>query len=1067
MRATSIIAAAVGAALIGVSAGADAQSARNRVHTDIPPEALGPALRSLAQEFGFQIVYPSKDIAALRTPGVSGSFTLEEALEHALAGTGLTYRYVDLHTITILPISRAAAVAADDPPAGAPEHLALATGTRGRQASGNRAGERAGDPAPADPPQAAGASANTNSGAGGTSAVPTLQEVVVTGTSIRGGNAQTALPVQILSTADIARTGATSVPQLMQEVSAVSSVGSTTAAQGTGFTTGGLQSVSLHGLGATRTLVLINGLRSSAFGGNAVGEVVDIGAIPVAAIQRVEILKDGASAVYGSDAIAGVVNFILKSDFQGIDASATVGTPTQAGGGTEETASIYAGLGSLENDRYNIGIGLSYDHSSPIMGSSRSYASRYNTQYGNDVTSVFAFPANVAIPAKNSVYPKGSIRSPMAGNCGPYSLNDQYLPTQCRFDNSPYDSLEPLQKRLNVYVNGAFELTPATELYGNALFSQTKQTTWTQPVPLGYLNPMVPGDPYIAYLANLLATQYPNYHNPAVKPGNGAFLLGPNSPYYPTAWAAANGLAGQPLNLIYRGFATGLRQTLDIADTTRVVGGARGDVAGWHYDTSLLYSGVNVSDNLQSGWPLYSKLMPLLDSGVINPFGPTTDPSAAAAAMATNYIGEDYSTRTSLTSLDATASRKIADLPAGPLRAAVGGEIRRETFEFSPSAALKTGDISGLGGNQIAESFSRAAQAAYVELSGNIIHSLGADVAVRWDHYQQIGSTVNPQLSLHWQALHWLLLRGSAGTGFRAPSLTDLYTPQVPSVTSNGTRDPIKCPTFDPNNPSCSFQFQTLTGGNPNLKPEKSTNYTLGMVLRPVRNLTVDLDSYWIYLRDSITPGGLSYNVILQNAQTATQFASYITRDASGNIVFISQTNANLFKTYVSGLDINLDYDFPVGPGYVMLRGNGSYYYKYDMQNFDGTWTSQINIGNSQAGAGGGVIVRWRHALTLGYTMPSWNISVTQNYQEPYLDTPSTITRVPRYVSAYDTFDLQGSYTGLRHLDFTLGVKNLANRNPPYANYGGIVNNFVGGYDLSYGDPRGRYVYATVRYTIQ
>ena len=760
-----------------------------------------------------------------------------------------------------------------------------------------------------------------------------------------------------------------------------------------------------------------------------------------------------------------MVNFILKSDFQGLDATATVGTPTEAGGGTEETASIYAGHGSLTDDRYNIGFGLTFEHASPIMGSSRSYATRYSPAYGNDVTSSFAFPANVAIPA-NAVYPKGSTRSPMAGNCGPDSLNDKNYPTQCRFDNSPFDSVEPLQKKFSAYLNGSFELSSSSELYGNALFSQAKTTQWVQPVPLSYGNPMVPGDPYVAYLANLLATQYPGYKNPAVKPGNGAFLLPPSSPYYPTAWAAANGLAGQPLNLIYRSFATGLRQTQDTANTTRLVGGARGDAAGWHYDTSLLYSQVVVDDNLQSGWPLYSKIMPLLDSGVINPFGPTTDPNALAAAMATNYDARDYSTKTSLTSLDGTASRKLADLPAGPLRAAVGAQVRRETFEYSPSAALQAGDIGGLGGNQLYESASRTAEAAYFELSGNIARSLGSDVAVRWDHYQQIGSTVNPQLSLHWQALHWLLLRGAAGTGFRAPSLTDLYAPQVPSVTSNGTRDPIKCPTFDPNNPACSFQFQTLTGGNPGLKPEKSVNYTLGMELHPVRSMKLDLDSFWIYLRDSITPGGLSYNVILKNAQTATQFASYITRDASGNIVFISQTNANLFKTYVSGLDINLDYDIPVGPGYVLLRGNGTYYYKYDMQNFDGTWTSQINQGDSQAGVGGGVIVRWRHTLTLGYAAPDWELSMTQNYQEPYMDIPSLITRVPRHVSAYDTFDVQGSYTGLSHFDFTLGVKDLFNQHPPYANYASLVNNFVGGYDLSYGDPRDRYIYATIRYTL-
>jgi iron complex outermembrane recepter protein len=919
-------------------------------------------------------------------------------------------------------------------------------------------------PAMAAAQNAQGQSNPTNPGASADQSTVTLQEVVVTGTSISGGNALAALPLQVLSAKDIARTGATSVPELMQDVAAVSSVGTTLPAQGTGYTTGGIATVSLHGLGSARTLVLINSLRSALYGGNSVDDSVDIGAIPVSAIQRVEILKDGASAIYGSDAISGVVNFILKSDFQGLDATATAGTPTQAGGGSEETVSLYAGHGSLEQDRYNIGIGLEFDHSSPIMGASRAFATRYNPGYGNDVTSSFAFPANVSIPAGNSVYPKGSVRSPMAGDCQPDSLNDANYPTQCRFDNSPFDSLEPLQKRYSVYFNGGFELTPSSQLYANVLFSEHQTTTTVQPVPLSYQNPMVPGDPYIAYLGNLLATQYPGYT--AVKAGQGAFLLPPTSPYYPTAWAAANGLAGQPLNLIYRSFATGLRQTLDTADTTRAVFGTKGDAAGWHYDASLLYSGVTVSDNLQNGWPLYSKIMPLLDSGVINPFGPTTDPSAVSAALATDYDAEDYSTRTSLTSLDGTLSRKIADLPAGPLRMAVGAELRRETYEFSPSAELLTGDIGGLGGNELPESASRTDEAAYFELSGSITHSSGADLAVRWDQYAHVGSTVNPQLSLHWQALRWLLLRAVAGTGFRAPTLTDLYAPQVPSVTSNGTRDPIQCPVFNPNNPACSFQFQTLTGGNPNLKPEKSVNYTLGTVFKPMRNLTLDVDSYWIYLKNAITPGGLAYNVILENAQTATEFASYITRDANGNIVFISQTNANLFKINVSGLDINLDYDIPVGPGYILLRGNGSYYYTYNMQQFNGTWISQINQGDSQAGVGGGVIVRWRHSLTLGYVAPSWELSATQNYQEPYLDAKSTITQVPRYVSAYDTFDMQGSFTGLDHFDFTLGVKNLFNQNPPYTNYGSITNNFVGGYDLAYGSPIGRYVYATVAYTL-
>lgn len=1058
---TIVIAMVASVGLFGIPAPADAQPAHHRVATDIPPEALGPALRSLAEEFGFQIVYPSKDVAALHTRGVVGRFTAAEALERALDGTGLSFRYVDAHTITLLPTDRADSMAADPAP---PATRRASPGGAIRQlpdpsASGPASAAPRTDPAPPGNTVHDGLA-----GSPGASNGSALQEIVVTGTRIRGINTLNALPVQILSRRAIERSGAISVPQLLQQVSATSSVGSVVAAQATGFLTGGISTVSLHGLGSSRTLVLINGLRTPASPPS--GNAVDIGAIPIAAIQQVQVLENGASAVYGSDAIAGVVNFILKSDFQGLDASATVGAPTEAGGGTSENVSLYAGTGSLENDHYNVGIGLEFDHMTPIMGASRPFATRYSTGYGNDVTSVFAFPANVLIPP-NSVLPHGGILSPAVGDCGPYSLNDKYYPTQCRFDNSPYDSLQPKESRYSIYLNGSYRPRHSIRLYGNALFSQLRTRTYVQPVPLAFLNPLLPGNPYIAYLANLLATQYPGYHNPDAQPGQGAFLLPPTSPYYPTAWADAHGLAGQPLNLIYRDFANGIRQTLDTSNTVRVVGGVKGNVDAWHYDASLLYGQVELYDNLETGWPLYASIMPLLDSGVINPFGPTQDASALAQAKAADFVGQDYSSKTSLTSLDASATRKIAELPGGPLRLAVGAEVRRETFDYSPALVLQHGDVAGLGGNSLPESSSRTAQAAYFELNGYIVHSLQADVAVRWDHYQKVGNTINPQLWLHWRPLRWLQLRGSAGTGFRAPSLTDLYAPETFSVTSNGTRDPIQCPVFNANNPSCSEQFTTITGGNPNLKPEKSINYTLGTVLEPARNLRLDLDSFWIYLRNEIVDGGLPYTVILENAQTATEFSRFVTRNAAGNIVSISQTNQNLFKTYLSGLDINLSYDKRLGSGELFVRGNGAYFYKYAVQNYNGTWTNVINIGLSQVGEAGGVIVRWRHTLTIGYTAPSWGIAVTQNYQEPYRDLPSTITQVPRHVSAYDTIDAQASYTAVRHFDFTIGVINLFNQNPPYANYASIANNFVGGYDLTYGDPRGRYVYATIRYHLR
>ncbi len=885
-----------------------------------------------------------------------------------------------------------------------------------------------------------------------------LEEVVVTGTSIKGLNAETALPVQVLKADDIARTGADNVEQLFRQLTAASSAGTTVAAQATGFGTGSISTVSLRGLGSGRTLILINGRRSAVYGGGSIGvagDSVDISAIPIAAIERVEILKDGASAIYGSDAIAGVVNFILKKDFRGLQVDAGAGTPTRAGGGQEQHASVFGGMGDLKTDGFNIDGGINFEHMTALAGKDRSFASRYAPQYGNDVTSTFAFPGNVTVPGHGFL-------SPAFPNCGPASFVSQYFPGRCRLDNSPYDSLEPEQQKLSGMVNASLRVGDNATLYGEASYSQVKTQTTVQPVLLGqFAANLAPTNPYVAYLNNLLATQYPTYNSKGLR-GTSAFLLPPSSPYYPAGFAAQYGLTGQPLNVsFFRDFPNGQRQEGDTADTSRVVAGIKGTAGGWDYDTALLFSGVTVSDNLFSGFAQYSKILPLLDQGNINPFGPTTDPTQIAAAKATEFVGTDYSTRTSIASASGTASRTLFDLPAGPLKAAVGAEFRHETFKFDPSAAVQGGDIAGLGGNQLPESAARNVESAFVEFNAPIVQHLDGDVAVRYDNYQRVGSTVNPKASLRWQPESWLLLRTSAGTGFRAPSLTDLYAAQATSVTSNGTRDPIQCPTFNANNPACSFQFNTITGGNPNLQPEKSTTLTFGTVLQPIDNLSIDLDSFWIYLKDSIVVGGLPYSYFLQNAQTATQYAYLINRDANGNIVSIAQTNQNLFKTNVSGLDFDIKYAFNLGnAGRLNLMLDGTYFYKYASQNPDGSWTGQLDQGLGS----GGLISRARYVGVVDYQVGSWDASLTQNWQKKYHDSLSNVTQVGREVSAYDTVDGQLSYLGLESFKFTVGARNLFDKNPPYANYAAAANNFIGGYDLSYGDPLGRFVYFNVTY---
>jgi len=893
-----------------------------------------------------------------------------------------------------------------------------------------------------------------------------LQEVVVTGTAIKGLNAETSLPVQVIKAEDIARTGVTTTEDLFRLITAASAAGSVQTAQNTGNQNGALSAISLRGLGSGRTLILINGRRASVYGGGSTGangDSVDISTIPLASIERVEILKDGASALYGSDAIAGVVNFILKSDYQGLEVTGLAGTPTRAGGGTSENSSILGGFGDLKTDRYNVTLGAFFDHDSPILGSSRPFASRYNPQFGNDDTSSFAFPANVILPT-HATGSGSTTANPLVGNCGPGSITDINFPKQCRFDNDGDVSLQPEQKRYGQNLDARLAVGDNSQLYLQESFAVTSTITQVQPVPLSSGNPLLPGNPYIAYLTDLLKT-YPGYNAAATGalPGTGAFLLSPSSPYYPTAFAAANGQAGQPLNLIYRDFANGPRVTQDVADAFRTVLGFKGNAYGWDYDTGFLYSESLVHEDLLAGYAEYSEIMPLLDSGVINPFGPTTSAAALAQANADTFTGQDFDSKTSVTSLNGTASRTFFAVPAGNVTGAVGVELRRETFDFNPAAEIQTGNISGEGGNELPESAARSVESAFFETNAPLAQGLDVDAAVRWDHYQAIGSTVNPKGSIKWQPEDWVLVRTSAGTGFRAPSLTDLFASQATSVTANGTRDFVQCATFSANNPACSFQFTTITGGNPQLKPEKSQNFSFGTVFQPVKNLSIDLDSFWIFLKDEIQVGGLPYQTILASAASEAEFASFITRNAQGMITGIQQTNANLFKTNVSGLDMDLRYAFDLPEGRVSLLANGTYYYKYAIQNADGSWTTQLDQGIDTVG----FVSRFRYLATAMYDINDFNFSVTQNFQKKYHDGPSSITDVTREVSAYDTVDAQLNWKGLDHWRFTLGARNIFDKNPPYTNYGAGVNNFVGGYDLSYGSPVGRFVYASATFYLK
>jgi iron complex outermembrane receptor protein len=900
-----------------------------------------------------------------------------------------------------------------------------------------------------------------------------LDRVEVTGSSIKRIGAETALPVQTITREEIQRTGASNVEQLMQTISANLSVGSLSNASASGAATLGISAISLRGLGSQRTLVLVNGRRISPYGYGFTNDSVsvDVNSIPLAAIDRVEVLKDGASAVYGSDAIAGVVNFILRREYTGAEAMAEYGAARQDSGSITRASATF-GVGDLAKERFNAFATVSYQKEKALFGRDRGFASSgINVENFNDTSSGNTFPANVVAvdgsAGGNPSYP---------GCPRPYAtvspLFEQLGVQTCRFDPSPILSLFPEAERYGIFGSGRFDLTPNVQLFAEASFYRNEQNTRIQPTPIS--------DQFTIPLNNPLAGQFPYSFfvgGAPLPPGEvsgipySTIVLTSASPFYPTEFIQQQtGGATPDLLVRWRASAVGDRDTTDTSEATRLVLGARGTfLTSWDYDTAFLYSKSDVKQTVNDGFVRLTQIMPLLNSGQINFFGPQT-PAGQAALDATKFFGDALKTETSLTSLSGTVSTQLTQLPGGPLGLALGAEARREDYKLDPALALQQGDLTGYGGNFFPVDRDRNVYAVFGEVAIPIIRNLELNAALRYDDYEGVGSSTNPKVGIRYQPIQQVLLRGSAGKGFRAPSLLDLYAPQTTGVTVPGLSDPIRCP-ITGSALDCVTQFPITNGGNTALKPEESRNVTAGVVLEPVNNVSLAVDYFNIKIEELITTN-IPAPVILSDLTT---YGSLVTRGAPttvggvtipGAIIDINQTNINLGSAYIAGVDIDLRAATPVTTyGRFAFNLNGTYFSKYDVENPDGSFANQLDT----ASAVGGVTPRWRHYATVNWTYGPVAVTFAQQYQKRYYDLPGTFefaapNPVPlRRVGAYEIYHLQGVYTGFRNLTLTLGARNLFDKDPPYTNAGGQTS-FQAGYDPLYVDPRGRFIYGRIAY---
>ncbi len=858
-------------------------------------------------------------------------------------------------------------------------------------------------------------------------------KVDVTGSNIKRVEGEGALPVQVLTRQDIDRTGATTAYELLNYVSANNSGGNVNIGNVIGSLTFSAQTASLRGLGGQATLILVNGKRVQNFSGEFQGVYgVNLDTIPFSAIERVEVLKDGASAVYGSDAIGGVINFILRQDYTGYEVAAQYGAPTRSGKGEIWNASASAGWGDLGKDRYNFFITGRYEEQKPLFDTDRNFS---NTSYlpaiGVNTTSGNTFPAFIST---------GHIGSLNFPNCGAIP-GDIRIGTRCRFDPNAFTGVEsiPGQKLTSAYASGRFQINPDWQAYANGFFSRAETTYIIQPTPIS--------DQFFIG---------PNSDIPW------SILLPPTSPFYPHQQAIDHGVDGQPLNVRYRCVLCGNRSTTDTNDGYQGVAGIKGAWNNWDLDFNGFYGEGKTTSHTNNGFVHELAIQSLLNSGVVNVFGPNT-PAVSALVEPLQFREDSLKGTSKNYGVQGKASSDIYNLPAGPLGLAVGFDARKETLEQTPNPALALGDISGFGVPIFPVNASRKNEAVFTEFNIPIIKNLEATAAVRYDHYSDFGSTTNPKVSVRWNPVQSLLLRASWGTGFIAPSLSQLFGLQTQGVGSPGLTDPVRCPvTHDSND--CDTQFGTLFGGNTKLQPEKATQYQVGGVWEPVTGYSIGVDYFNVELRNLFS-NGVTPGTILANL---TQFGYLVTRLAPdpafpnlpGRIFSIDQRFINLGKVKLQGFDVDARAKLPpTAFGRFSVNLSGTYYSKYDVQNTDGSFTGFVS--NQYQATNTGITPRWKHYFAVNWEYGPWQATVGQTYQSGYIDVQTDPNGDLRRVGALSLWDFSGSYTGVKNLKLTLGVKNIMDQNPPLTNQN---NTFQIGYDPSYYDPRARFVYGRVEY---
>lgn len=912
-----------------------------------------------------------------------------------------------------------------------------------------------------------------------------LERVEVTGTLIKRTDKETPSVVQTITREQIRNSGYSNVEELLRANSAVD-IGSIGDGAASGFV-GGVSTIALRGFGSQGTLILINGRRTAPVAAVDVnfgrGTMINVNTIPKQAIDRIDILKDGASAMYGSDAMAGVVNYILRKDYSGVEASASYGANDEGVGKTKD-ASVTFGFGNLDTQRFNVFGGLEVSRRDSVMANelkdrgNLALHNQYLTSNGtvarftpDSAASMYAnyYRLPTSLTGSTVIDGRTVANSNLAGanylgtlpGCPSDRTAGQGLPNRppgflpttatlpngfCRFSLDDADEVVAEQERQSGMVRGTFAINNDLTAYADIMYSKTKTTE--QRIPYAMTTSLVTN-------GARTATTWPKLDGSFLR--QNAIILPVGHPDNPT-----NGTpTAQPVQLIYR-FEDLPRGDINILRSTRVTAGVEGTAFGWDFDTAVLVS-QNNNERFQEGRVRSSLLNAAIANGTYR-FGKANTAEGIASVSSTAY----NEGKSELVSWDIRGSRELFQLPGGSAAIAIGTEVRREKLESIPDDIYTTGDYIGLVAN--GASGSRKSYAAFSELSLPVLKQLELQAAARYEHYDDFGNSTTGKAGFKWTALPSLMaFRGTAATGFRAPAISQIGNSFALSFHSFQERrvfDNLRCDLSNPNAPvskapvpnnrDCNVlgfsavpsgttnpgSLPTVISANPELQPEKSNSFTFGMIFTPSKWADLAIDAWYFHRKNEIRSQRGVDIMDNYNADPAA-FADQVVRDPnpetwlpgvadSGPIIMLVRQYGNSEWTKTSGIDYDLNLRLPpTSWGKFSLNVNGTYTARYDTVIVKGQAVQR------QVGTTSSDISKTRASATFKWDTDQARAWIRFNHADPLSSTNCTsLTAAQRAflsnlnrcrVGRDRTIDLGGSYSGFKGLTLSASVMNVTN----------------------------------------